>query len=174
MVALLEVFAELEAAVADGIIERYAVGGAVGATFYIEPAATQDVDVFVIFDRSGSLLVSLAPIYDYFTTRGAVVQNEHLVIAEWPVQFLPAATPLVDDALVHAVRMAVDGQAVAVLSQEHLAAIALETGRMKDKIRLAQFLASGTFERSRFDALLERFELIEKWTRFGALMENQP
>ena len=32
----------METAVADGILERYAIGGAVGATFYIEPAATQD------------------------------------------------------------------------------------------------------------------------------------
>ena len=172
--ALLAIFAELEAAVADGIVERYAVGGAVGATFYIEPAATQHVDVFVVFDQAASRLVSLAPIYDYFTKRGAVVQNEHLVIAEWPVQFLPAATPLVDDALVHAVRMTVDGQAVAVLSQEHLAAIALETGRMKDKLRLSQFLTSGTFERLRFDALTERFGLTQKWARFVALMEDEP
>ena len=172
--ALLAIFAELEAAVADSIVARSAVGGAVGATFYIEPAATQDVDIFVVFDQSASLLESLAPIYDYFTKRGAVVQNEHLVIADWPVQFLSATTPLVDDALVHAVRMSVDGQAVAVLSQEHLAAIALETGRMKDKIRLSQFLASGTFERLRFDALTERFGLTEKWARFVVLMEDQP
>ena len=132
------------------------------------------MDVFVVFDPSASLLVSLAPIHDYFTTRGAVVQNEHLVIADWPVPFLPATTPLVVDALAHAVRMSVDGQAVALLSHKHLAAIALETGRMKDKIRLAQFLASGTFERSRFDALTERFILTEKWARFVALMEDQP
>ena len=69
--------------------------------------------------------------------------------------------------------MNVDGQSVAVLSQEHLAAIALETGRMKDKIRLGQFLASNTFDRSRFDALSERFGLIDKWARFAALMEDQ-
>ncbi len=74
--ALLDSFAELQAAVADGIVERYAVGGAVGATLYIEPAATQDVDVFAVFDPSASLLVSLAPIQDYFTKRGAVVQTE--------------------------------------------------------------------------------------------------
>ena len=171
--ALHDIFAELEAAVADGIVERYAIGGAVGATFYIEPAATQDVDVFVVFDQHASLLLSLAPIYDYFTGRGAVVQNEHLVISDWPVQFLPTATPLIDHALAHAVHMTVDGQAVAVLSQEHLAAIALETGRMKDKIRLAQFLSSGTFDRLRFDALTERFNLTDKWNRFVALMEDQ-
>ena len=69
--------------------------------------------------------------------------------------------------------MHVDGQPVAVLSQEHLAAIALETGRMKDKIRLAQFLASPTLDRGRFDALTERFALTDRWARFLALMEDQ-
>lgn len=172
--ALQNIFGELEAALADGIIERYAIGGAVGATFYIEPSATQDVDVFVVFKEPSTLFVSLAPIYQYFTQRGAIVQDEHLLIADWPVQFLPATTPLVDDALAHAVQMTVDGQPVAVLSQEHLAAIALETGRMKDKIRLAQFLASETFDRSRFDVLMERFGLTDKWARFVALMEDEP
>ena len=32
---------------ADGVIDQYAIGGAVAATFYLEPAATIDVDVFV-------------------------------------------------------------------------------------------------------------------------------
>lgn len=171
--ALQRIFAELEAALRDGIIDRYAIGGAVGATFYIEPSATQDVDVFVVFNQPATLPVSLTPIYAYFARRGAVVQDEHLVIADWPVQFLPATTPLVDDALDHAVHMIVEGQPVSVLSQEHLAAIALETGRMKDKIRLAQFLASETFDRARFDALIERFGLTVKWARFVSLMEDQ-
>ncbi len=89
------------------------------------------------------------------------------------MQFLPATTPLVEDALSHPEHMAVDGQRVAVLSQEHLAAIALETGRMKDKIRLAQFLASETFDRTRFESLTERFGLTARWARFVALMEEQ-
>ena len=171
--ALQRIFAELEAALHDGIFDRYAIGGAVGATFYIEPSATQDVDVFVVFNQPVQLLVSLAPIYAYFTRRGAVVRDEHLVIADWPVQFLPATTPLVDDALAHAVHMIVEEQSVSVLSQEHLAAIALETGRMKDKIRLAQFLMSETFDRAQFDALIERFGLTAPWARFVSLMEDQ-
>ena len=169
-----EVIIALNQMQTDGVVERYAIGGAVGATFYIEPSATQDVDVFVVFKEPSTLFVSLAPIYQYFTQRGAIVQDEHLLIADWPVQFLPATTPLVDDALAHAVQMTVDGQPVAVLSQEHLAAIALETGRMKDKIRLTQFLASETFDRSRFDVLMERFGLTDKWARFVALMEDEP
>lgn len=43
---------------ADGVIERYAIG-AVGATFYIEPVATLDVDIFVAFrPEPGSLASS--------------------------------------------------------------------------------------------------------------------
>jgi hypothetical protein len=34
--ALQDIFAELEAALADGIVERYAIGGAVGATFSMD------------------------------------------------------------------------------------------------------------------------------------------
>ena len=48
--SLAKVLSELEAAQAAGVLDRYAVGGAVGATFYIEPAATEDVDISA-FDR---------------------------------------------------------------------------------------------------------------------------
>src|SRR5438132_2425589 len=51
---------------ADGVIERYAIGGAVGATFYLEPVATLDVDVFVeLHIPPGSQFVSPAPIFKY-------------------------------------------------------------------------------------------------------------
>jgi len=61
---------------ADGVIEGYAVGGAVGATFYLEPVATLDVDVFVSFKpEAGSVIVSPQRIYDYLTTRGSVSSN---------------------------------------------------------------------------------------------------
>ena len=45
---------------ADGVIERYAIGGAVGATFYLEPVATLDVDIFITFKtEAGSLIVEV-------------------------------------------------------------------------------------------------------------------
>jgi hypothetical protein len=171
--ALEQIFAELEAAVADGIIERYAIGGAVGATFYIEPSATEDVDVFVVFREAPTALLTLTPIYAYFTRRGAIIQDEHLVIAGWPVQFLPAPSELVDEALAYAVRMSVDGQGVFVISQEHLAAISLEAGRMKDKFRLTEFLSSASFGRARFDALVDRFGLRTKWANFQAMTREE-
>jgi hypothetical protein len=55
---------------ADGVISHYAIGGAVCATFYLEPAATLDVDVFVILSYRSGALISLSPIYEYFEGEG--------------------------------------------------------------------------------------------------------
>ena len=53
-------------AAAARVVERYAIGGAVGATIYLEPAATFDVDVFVVFKGQGNtMLLTLEPLYDY-------------------------------------------------------------------------------------------------------------
>jgi len=49
--------------VTEGVIEDYAIGGAMGATFYLEPVVTMDLDVFVLFKDNTSLL-PLQPIYD--------------------------------------------------------------------------------------------------------------
>ena len=44
-----EVITAINQMEADGIIERYAIGGAVGATFYLEPVATLDLGCFCGF-----------------------------------------------------------------------------------------------------------------------------
>ena len=152
---------------ADGVIERYAIGGAVGATFYLEPVATLDVDIFMTFKPdAGSLIVSPQPVFDYLKTRGGTMEGEHIVIAGWPVQFLPPNSPLVEEALAQAVEKDVAGTPARVFSPEHLAAIALQTGRAKDKARLLHFLESGALDTSRFRAILVRHNLTAAWQKF--------
>lgn len=151
----------------DGVIERYAIGGAVGATFYLEPIATLDVDIFVAFrPEPGRLLASPVPIIEYLQARGCTLQGEYIIIADWPVQFLPPTGPLAEEALAEACLFDVEGEPAWVFSAEHLAAIALETGRPKDKARLLQFIESGTLNRDRLDAILVRHGLRERWRRF--------
>ncbi len=36
----------------DGVVGLYAIGGAVGATFHLEPMATLDVDIFILFEHT--------------------------------------------------------------------------------------------------------------------------
>jgi hypothetical protein len=161
---------------ADGVIERYAVGGAVGATFYLEPVATLDVDIFVAFKvEPGSVIVSPQCIYDYLTVRGGTVQGEYIVISGWPVQFLPPAGPLGEEALAQAVEKDVAGTPVRVFTAEHLAAVALQTGRAKDKARLLQFIEAGVLDSARFQAILARHGLTAAWKRFEQqFLRDQP
>jgi len=152
---------------ADGVIERYAIGGAVGATFYLEPVATLDVDIFVAFRSApGNLLISPRPIYDHLKARGGTVEGEYIVIGGWPVQFLPPTGPLAEEALAKAVEVDVEGTPARVFTAEHLAALALQTGRAKDKARLLQFVEAGALDVARFQSILERHGLVDAWQRF--------
>jgi hypothetical protein len=162
-----ETIAAINRMQADGVIDRYAIGGAVGATFYLEPVATLDVDVFIAFrPEAGQLLISPQPIFEYLKTRGATMQGEYIVVAGWPVQFLPPGTPLVEEALKESVERDVEGTAVRVFTAEHLAAIALQTGRAKDKARLLQFVEAGALDAARFQAILSRHDLVDRWRQF--------
>lgn len=93
----------------DGVIAHYAIGGAVAATFYLEPAATLDVDVFVLLSTPAGALVSLSPIYEYLKLRGGVEDGEHIVLGEWPVQFLVPANELEIEGVVASIPVEVEG-----------------------------------------------------------------
>jgi hypothetical protein len=82
------------------------------------------------------------------------------------VQFLPPPTPLVQEALEEAVVINVEGTPARVFTAEHLAAIALETGRAKDKARLLQFVEAGALRPEEFHAILTRHGLGERWQEF--------
>ena len=165
MKATLEVINRMQA---DGIIGRYAIGGAVGATFYLEPLATLDIGIFVsLKPPAGSSLVTLAPIYDYLTSRGYKAEKEYLVIDEWLVQFLPPSDALEEEALQQAVETEVEGVRTWVVSAEDLVAIALKTGRAKDFARILQFVEAGVLDSGKIDPILQRHGLLEKWEQFG-------
>jgi hypothetical protein len=152
---------------ADGVIDRYAIGGAVGATFYLEPVDTFDVDVFVALERAAeSQLLTLQPIFEYLRSRGGVIEREYIVVGGYPVQILPPTSPLAEEAILAAIECDVDGIQARVFTPEHLAAISLETGRAKDKARLLQFVEEGALNFQQFEAILQHHGLMEKWHRF--------
>jgi hypothetical protein len=162
-----EVITTINQMQADGVVDRYAIGGAVGATFYLEPVATLDVDIFITFrPEPESLIASPKPIFDYLQARGGTMEGEYIVIGGWPVQFLPPAGPLVEEALARAVEIDVEGSPARVFTAEHLAAIALQTGRAKDKARLLQFVESAALDAGRFQAILARHGLVDAWHKF--------
>jgi hypothetical protein len=81
----LDVLNQMEA---DGIIGRYAIGGAVAAYNYIEPTVTDDLDVLVSFETNpGQLqsgLITLSPLFEYLKGKGySEFRQEGLVIEGW-------------------------------------------------------------------------------------------
>jgi hypothetical protein len=151
----------------DGIIERYAVGGAVAATFYLEPFSTVDINVFVPFRiESGSWVANPEPLFNCLRDKGFGMDGEYVSIGGWPVQLLPATDGLVEEALLEAINHEVKAEIASVFSMEHLAAIALATGRSKDRARLSQFIESAKFDPGRFQAIVVRHQLLPAWTKF--------
>jgi hypothetical protein len=149
-----------------GNIGRYAIGGAVGAAFYIEPARTVDVDIFTVLQtHPNSLILSLEPIRDYLRKRGYEFQGEYVVIEGWPVQFL-SKPGLVDEAIMEAREFELE-QSVRtfVFSAEHLVAIALQTNRPKDIARIAQFVEANVLDLKRLEDILRRHGLADRWAR---------
>src|SRR5438105_7172756 len=95
----LEILNELER---EGVFSRYAIGGAMAATFYTEPVLTLDLDIFVAVSPRATGLISLEPIYQALRGRGYIEEEACIVIEGVPVQFLPAYNPLIEEALAEA------------------------------------------------------------------------
>ena len=83
------------------------------------------------------------------------------------MQFLLPASPLEEEAVTVAVETDVDGIKTCVMTAEHLLAIALKTGRAKDKIRITQFLESGVIDRAKLHPILSRHEILAGWQAFN-------
>src|SRR5438105_5917802 len=87
---------------ADGVVEKYAIGGGIAAIYYIEPYDTKDLDIFipvsaVTVGKAG--LLSLEPIYSYLAKLGYPAVKEGVLIEDWLVQFIPAGESTQQEAL---------------------------------------------------------------------------
>jgi len=146
-----------------GVIGNYAVGGAMAAAFFIDPIPTFDLDVFVVLPQDASGLLSLAPLYAHLKAAGFQEDKECVVIEGVPVQFLPAYNLLIEEALENAVEMDYDGIRMPVFSAEHLVAVAVQTGRGKDRIRAQLFADAGILNREKLEGILAHHGLEGKW-----------
>lgn len=150
----------------EGVIARYAIAGGVGAMFYMEPFLTHDLDVFVELPVTPGGLVTLAPLYEALKRQGYQPEGECLNIEGIPVQFLPAYNALAEEALAEAREAQYGATAVRVLRPEHLAALMLQTGRGKDRQRLASFAREAEMDAAYLQDVLVRYGLTARWTQW--------
>ena len=166
----IQVLNELER---ERLIAKYAIGGAIAATFYVEPVATYDLDVFVALPPSAGPLVTLAPIYEFLRQRGYEAEKEHVPIEGVPVRFLPAYNALVEEALHNARETSFGETMTRVVRAEHLLAIMLQTGRPKDKTRMVQMLEEAELDDDYLTEILMRHGLYHAWQEFKGRFDGQ-
>ena len=164
MASLPDVFRVLNELESDGIIEDYAIGGAMAVLFYAEPTRTYDLEVFVLLPRSEGTIVVLTPVYTWLEARGFEPRAEHVIIHGVPVQLIPAYNDLVEAAVTEARVLDYEDVAVRVTPPEHLIAIAFQTGGGKRRERAFQLLETADIDRDILDDLLSRFEIQAPWS----------
>jgi len=155
----------LEQILREGVLRRYAIGGATAAGFHGEPLATRDVDVFVFIEPpAGALIVSLAPLFFRLGQLGFnEFEEEGVLIHGLPVQFLSAGAGLETEAVEQAIVVDWENHRLRVMRPEHLAAIALTVGRPKDRARLVYLAELQDCDYFRFEDILVRHRLQDRW-----------
>jgi len=160
MKRILQVLNELEP---DGVVEGYAIGGAMAAIFYVEPLLTFDLVVFVILPQNAANWLSLAPLYEALRGRGYAEEGECVLIEGVPVQFLPAYNALLEEALREARETPYEEVFARVVRVEHLIAICLQTGRDKERERVRILREQADLDMNYLAGVLQRHGLEGKW-----------
>lgn len=144
-----------------GVIDDYAIAGAMAVAFWGEPIPTFDLDVLVFLPTSASPILSLDPLYRWTEGQGFSAQAEHVLIHGVPVQFLPSHDELADEAIAKAAALDYEGVRVRVVRPEYLIALYLEPGARtpKRRERAAALRESPSVDVALLGDVLGRFRL---------------
>jgi len=144
-----------------GVIEDYAVAGAMAIVFWAEPIPTYDLDVLVLLPKQPGPIVSLEGLVAWATARGYPLEAEHILVEGVPVQFLPSHNKLADEAIETAETFDYEGVSVRVVRPEYLIALYLEPSArtMKRRERAAALREAPATDQDTLKALMERFNI---------------
>ena len=140
-----------------GLIKDYALGGALAAIYYTEPITTYDADIIFVANNE-TLSAGIPEIYWHLQSKGWRVEREHLLIGDFPVQFL-AASGLTEEAVREAIPVQYEGVPAKVFRPEYIIAIAASVGRHKDFARIEQMLDQVKIDKALLDDILRRYSL---------------
>ncbi len=156
-IPLAEILRAANKLVETGLIEDYALGGALAAIYYVEPFTTYDADLFYTpVDKS--LSAGIPAIYAQLQAEGWKLEGDHLTAHGFPVRFL-AAHGLTEEAVREARAVEFEGVPSKVFRAEHIVAIAASVGRYKDLARIEQMLQQGDLDKILLEKILRRHKL---------------
>lgn len=151
-----------------GYFTKYAIGGAIGALFYVDPFETEDLDILILLPPQAHPLAPLSDIYEEMRRRGYREDGPYIIIEGTPVQLIPAYNQLVEESVSLAPDKLYDGVRTRVPDAEHLAAIMVQTGRTKDRIRLDEMRKQASLDEGKLLEILTRYGLrarYDQWTQ---------
>jgi hypothetical protein len=156
-----DVIVAIEDLIERGLVNNYAVFGAVAQAFWDEAIPTFDLDVLVLLNGPQGLLVDLGPLYRWAEENNYAVEGEHIVIGDIPVQFVPAPTPLHEEAVQNAATLDFSGTPLRVVRPEYLIAAWLQppANTSVRKERAARLRESQEIDPELLNGLLVRYGL---------------
>jgi hypothetical protein len=143
--------------VSSGLIKDYALGGALAAMRYVEPLATYDADIFFI-PVTKDLSAGVHDIYEALQARGCEVDGDHLLLKNFPVQFL-AAYGLTEEAVQNANTIEYQGVRAKVFRPEYMIAIAASVRRAKDLARIKLLMEQAEIDEKLLERILDGHKL---------------
>lgn len=158
--------------IACGVIQNYALFGAMAQMRYTEAVATLDADVLVAVPSADRMDV-LAGIYGYCKEQGFETEGDAIRVGAWPVQFMPVFSLLTREAMENAEIADFDGVPLRVLRADYLAVIALSVRRGKDYARILTLLESLSVTREQIAQLASKHGLSQAWQQFEARFSDE-
>jgi hypothetical protein len=159
--AFVDALRALNSMKAEGVIQEYAIAGAMAIVFWTEPVPTFDLDVLVLQREDPGALVSLTAIYRWAKARGYPTEEEHILVEGLPTQFVPSPSLLGREAIAAARDVDYQGVVVRVVPPEYLIALYLQpqakTARRRE--RAAMLLELPSLNRALLDEILGRHGL---------------
>ena len=151
----------------EGLIQDYAIGGAIAALRWTEPFFTQDLDVFILLKDEDKKkgVIDLSPIYEYLKSKGYEWKGHWIMIEGVPVDIFPA-DPLEKEAIEQAQEVEYEGVKTKVIVPEYLIALFLRAGRDKDLRKIEMLLEQCQIDRERLQKILSQYGLNEKFKEF--------
>lgn len=171
---MLEALKALNALVHEGVLARYAIGGAIGASLFTEAMHTEDLGVFATLPASADRVLALHSAREALAALGGIPEGERVRIGGWKAQVVPSCTALVDEALEEALEVEFDGVRTRVITPEHLCAISLADGGPKDLLRVAIFIEHAAVDLPALRGILKRHGIEDRASKVASEPRERP
>jgi len=134
-------------------LKDYAIFGAIGASYYMEPIFTKDIDVLVLADTDEDYI----RVWRELSKHAEKTKDFGFVIDQTEVQILPTSIhPMFKSALESAKSVKTGGITTKVVDREHLILMFLRANRQKDRFKASILLAKAN--QPYLEKLLRRFD----------------